>query len=65
MNPRLDENKIREEALLSKVCMMTTIMGAYAALKGIEALKSKPLEVKSLQEYGAEMAAKRKRECGC
>ena len=45
--------------------MMTTIMGAYAALKGIEALKSKPLEVKSLQEYGAEMAAKRKRECGC
>ena len=65
MNPRLDENKIREEALLSKVCMMTTIMGAYAALKGIEALKSKPLEVKSLKEYCAEMAAKRKRECGC
>ncbi len=59
MNPRLDENKIREEALLGRVCMITTIMGAYAALKGIEALKNKPLEVRSLQEYKKEMDAKR------
>ena len=59
MNPRLDENKIREEALLGKVCMITTIMGAYAALRGIEALKNNPLEVKSLQEYKKEVDAKR------
>ena len=59
MNPRIDENKIREEALLSRVCMITTIMGAYAALRGIEALKTKPITVKSLQEYKEEIEAKR------
>lgn len=59
MNPRIDENKIREEALLSRVCMITTIMGAYAALRGIESLKTKQLTVKSLQEYKVEIDAKR------
>lgn len=59
MNPRIDENKIRQEALLSRVCMITTIMGAYAALRGIEALKTKPITVKSLQEYKKEIDAKR------
>ena len=59
MNPRLDENRIREEALLGRVCMITTIMGAYAAIKGIEALKSSQLKVKSLQEYKLQMDAKR------
>ena len=53
MYPRLDENHIRQEALLKKVCMLTTIMGAYAAIKGIEAMKNKELDVKSLQEYMA------------
>ena len=60
MNPRLDENKIRQEALLGRVCMITTIMGAYAAIAGIKALKSEPLTVKSLQEYGEIMREKRK-----
>ena len=60
MNPRLDENKIRESALLTNTCMITTIMGAYAALKGIEALRNNPVKVKSLQEYKREMDAKRK-----
>ena len=60
MNPRLDENKIRESALLSGTCMITTIMGAYAALKGIEALKKEEIKVKSLQEFKAEMDAKRR-----
>lgn len=55
MMPRLDENKIRQEALLGRVCMITTIMGAYAAIQGIKALKSKPLEVKSLQAYMKQM----------
>ena len=39
--------------------MITTIMGAYAALRGIEALKTKPITVKSLQEYKEEIDAKR------
>ena len=64
MNPRIDENKIREAALLNSTCMITTIMGAYAALKGIEALKSNPLKVKSLQEYKREIEAKRKAQEG-
>jgi carbamoyl-phosphate synthase large subunit len=51
MYPRMDENQIRQEALLKKVCMITTIMGAYAAIKGIEAMRNKDLSVKSLQEY--------------
>ncbi len=51
MTPRLDENKIRQEALLKKVCMITTIMGANAAIKGIKAVRSRDLDVKSLQEY--------------
>ncbi len=59
MNPRLDENRIREEALLGRVCMITTIMGAYAAIQGIRALKEQPLNVKSLQEYGRIMREKR------
>ncbi len=59
MNPRIDENKIREAALLNSTCMITTIMGAYAALKGIEALKNNPLKVKSLQEYKREIEVKR------
>lgn len=51
MYPRLDENLIRQEALMKKVCMITTIMGAYAAIKGIEAMRNKELSVQSLQEY--------------
>ena len=51
MYPRLDENLIRQEALLKKVCMITTIMGANAAIKGIEAMRSREMGVKSLQEY--------------
>ena len=64
MNPRLDENKMREEALLDRVCIITTIMGAYAALKGIEALKNRPLEVKPLQEYKRDMDIKRSKNEG-
>ena len=39
--------------------MITTIMGAYAAIQGIKALKGQPLNVKSLQEYGEIMRKKR------
>ncbi len=55
MTPRLDENLIREEAIIRKVCIITTLMGAYAAIEGIKALKTKQLEVKPIQEYIAEL----------
>ncbi len=53
MSPRMDENRIREEALLRKVCMITTIMGAYAAIQGIRALRSNELTVESIQSHNA------------
>ncbi|MBQ6534187.1 MAG: ATP-grasp domain-containing protein, partial [Opitutales bacterium] len=61
MNPRIDENKMRSQALMSRVCMITTIMGAYAALRGIEALDTEPVPVKSLQQYKAQTDAKRRK----
>lgn len=51
MTPRLDENKIRQEALLKKVCTMTTMMAANVAVKGIEAMREKEMSVQSLQDY--------------
>ena len=53
MSPRLDENRIREEALLRRVCIITTIMGAYAAIQGIKALKGNDITVESLQSHNA------------
>jgi carbamoyl-phosphate synthase large subunit len=50
--PRQDENSIRSQALLRRVCIITTLSGARAALQGIKALRKKPVEVRSLQEYG-------------
>ena len=51
MIPRRDENAIRAVAYAHNVCIMTTITGAQAAVKGIEALKEKPLGVKPIQQY--------------
>ncbi|WP_309397132.1 carbamoyl-phosphate synthase large subunit [Cerasicoccus maritimus] len=53
--PRMDENQIREEAVLRKVCIMTTLSFAEGALNGIKALKESPLEVRSLQEFAREL----------
>jgi carbamoyl-phosphate synthase large subunit len=50
--PRQDENIIRSQAVLRRVCIITTLSGARAALQGIKALRKKPVEVRSLQEYG-------------
>jgi len=55
MMPRVDENRMRQEAVLHKVCMVTTIMGAHAAIQGITALKEKELTVHSLQEWAAKV----------
>ena len=43
---------IRSQAILRRVCIITTLSGAKAALQGIKALRVKPVEVRSLQEYG-------------
>ena len=51
MIPRRDENAQRSQAVLGKVCMITTINAAKAALQGIRALREKPIEVIPLQEY--------------
>jgi carbamoyl-phosphate synthase large subunit len=51
MIPRQDENKIRMAAVSNNVCIMTTITGAYAALRGIKAMKQKRVGVRSLQSF--------------
>ena len=51
MIPRKDENIIRAAAYAHNVCLMTTVMGAFAAVKGIEAQVEKKIEVRPIQEY--------------
>jgi carbamoyl-phosphate synthase large subunit len=51
MIPRKDENKIRAAAYAHNVCLMTTVMGAFAAVKGIEALVNKQIDVLPIQHY--------------
>jgi len=51
MAPRKDENHIRSQAYLHNICIMTTLTGATAAVAGIEALKKKAFEVRSVQSY--------------
>jgi carbamoyl-phosphate synthase large subunit len=49
--PRTDEGKIRSLAVLNKVPIVTTITGASAAARAIEALQKEDWSVKPLQEY--------------
>ncbi len=49
--PLRDENVIRSVAITHNVCIMTTISGAYATLKGIQALRNNQMTVCSLQDY--------------
>ena len=49
--PRQNENQIRTEAVKHKVCIMTTISAASAAVDGIGSLKAKGFEVCSIQDY--------------
>jgi carbamoyl-phosphate synthase large subunit len=51
MIPRKDENLIRQAAYAHNVCIMTTMTGAYAALNGIKAVRSKRIGVRPLQHY--------------
>ena len=56
MIPRKDENKIRQAAYAHSVCIMTTITGAQAALKGIQALRNKRVGVRPIQKYVGNVA---------
>ncbi len=48
-----DQVRIRREAVLYNVPVITTLSGAFAAVRGIEALQRGSIAVKSLQEYHA------------
>ena len=51
MIPRKDENIIRAAAYTHNVCLMTTLMGAVAAVRGIEAQMGKQIDVRPIQDY--------------
>mgnify|MGYP006087687115 CR=1 FL=1 len=51
MIPRKDENIIRAAAYTHNVCLMTTLMGAVAAVQGIEAQMGKQIDVRPIQDY--------------
>ena len=58
---RTDGYELRQAAVTNGVPYITTLAGILAAIHGVEALRSGPLEVRSLQEYLA-VAAERERE---
>jgi carbamoyl-phosphate synthase large subunit len=49
--PQTDEGKIRAMAVLSKVPIVTTITGANAAARAIQAMQKEDWEVRPLQSY--------------
>jgi len=51
MIPRKDENTIRAAAYAHNVCLMTTVTGAFAAVKGIEAQLEAEIGVQPIQDY--------------
>ncbi|MDD4909222.1 MAG: carbamoyl-phosphate synthase large subunit [Candidatus Omnitrophica bacterium] len=57
--PRNDEVKIRSEVIMQGIPYITTIPAAGASVNGIEAIKKKSLEVKSLQQYHKKVKIKK------
>ncbi len=57
MLPVKDENVMRSEAVLRRICMLSTMTSAKAAVQGIRALREKPLTVTSIQDFGKKLAA--------
>jgi carbamoyl-phosphate synthase large subunit len=51
MIPRQDENLIRSVAWAHNVCIMTTLTGALAGLRGIRAMQQMRVGVRPLQDY--------------
>ncbi|HWQ00442.1 MAG TPA: carbamoyl-phosphate synthase large subunit [Vicinamibacterales bacterium] len=54
-----DDRTVRRIAMLHGVPCITTLTGAAAAVSAIRALRSETLTVRAIQEYHAEMAARR------
>jgi carbamoyl-phosphate synthase large subunit len=52
---KLDERYIGEAAITYKIPMITTIPGAIGLVRGIRAIAEEKLEVRSLQEYHAQV----------
>ena len=57
--PQTDEGKIRAMAVLNKVPIVTTITGANAAAKAIEAMQKEDWGVRPLQSYFGEEVSSR------
>ncbi len=55
-----DSFSIRQSALQYKIPFTTTVSGTLAAVKAIEILKKKKINIKSLQEYHKDFTASRK-----
>jgi len=49
--PKFDEYKIRRQAVIHRIPIITTISGALASVNGIKAMKKGKITVKTLQEY--------------
>ncbi len=59
VGPRLDGYEIRTAAVTRGVPCITTVQGLAAAVQGIESLQKGEAGVRSLQEHGADLAARR------
>jgi len=59
VGPRLDGYEIRTAAVTRGVPCITTVQGLAAAVQGIESLQKDEAGVRSLQEHGADLAARR------
>ncbi|MFM8154692.1 MAG: carbamoyl-phosphate synthase large subunit [Actinomycetes bacterium] len=59
VGPRLDGYEIRTAAVTRGVPCITTVQGLAAAVQGIESLQKDDAGVRSLQEHGADLAARR------
>ncbi len=57
--PREDEVVIRNAALAKKIPIMTTLRAAHASATGIRSLQKNKLQVRSLQEYHANLQRSR------
>lgn len=49
--PKFDEYKIRHQAVIHRIPIITTISGALASVNGIKAMKKGEITVKTIQEY--------------
>ncbi|TXH14182.1 MAG: carbamoyl phosphate synthase large subunit, partial [Gammaproteobacteria bacterium] len=59
---RIDGYEIRTAAVTMGVPCITTVQAFGAAVQGIEAVLAGPFGVRSLQEYGRDLAAARQQE---